>query len=402
MNSTLSQEQNLQEAELALERLKEHVGQGSFQKQRQRTESLLQELKLDAATLAPIQERLQKMVSEQKEIRSESSDKIRQEVLELLAEARQLAVLPEGELAEIWEVAKTAFQSAQDKIELARTRLEMERRDLTREHQDECWTDLKSIRKELKRVRHELSQLLKETAETLYLKAEDAVQNQSLLREAREIFKDCQKQVNHLALRREQRKDYHSRFNRLWETLQERSAQHREERRQRQEEGLHKLEEALRRVESFIAGREPDLKAQQERLQDTHWHEVDRLEKQVSRDEQELTDALRRRSEIQAKIEDARNRLARMSRQAKTTEKAAEKTADPSAENVVDQPADQSADQSADQGVEKGVETPTVAQVRPQSRPQEKPSQPTSAMAAAFQAAGLTSRSDETTSEPSA
>ena len=72
---------------------------------------------------------------------------------------------------------------------------------------------------------------------------------------------------------------------------------------------MQKLEEALHRVESFIHTREGELKNQQERLQETHWHEVEQLEKKVSRDEAQLKDAHRRKIEIQAKIEDAQKRL---------------------------------------------------------------------------------------------
>ena len=310
MGTITSQEQNLQEAEIAVEQLKEYLGQNFFQQQCLRTEALIKELKLTPEHRASIQKKLEQLIGEQASIFVKISSDISQEVLETLTVARIKLNQSDDSQPDRSESAVSIFRDVDQTLELALTQLEMERNRLTLEHQEACWRLLKSIRSDLKNKHHKRSLLQQESAEQLYHQAETAIQEEPLIRNARETFTACQYKLKALDLSPDQRRVFHSRFNQLWELLQERSLKQRNERQKRQEEGLQRLKEALRRVQSIIMTRESDLKTQRERLENTHWHEMDTLEKQISRNEHELKDANRRQEELLLKIKDAQSRLA--------------------------------------------------------------------------------------------
>lgn len=309
MNETLSA-QNLIEAELALERLKELVGQSDFRRERQKTEALLKQLKLEPEALSSYLEKLEGVQSEQFAQFQESSAEVRAELETHLAEMPPLLALAPDALSN-WEQAQQQLNDARDKLDTVRQHLDFQGRKMLKSDLDACWEQFKDYRKQLRHLRNGLFQQVDGTAQQLLSEAESAVNEESQLSLAREAFQSCQKQINQLPLRREQRQHYHQHFDGLWKQLQQRSQQHRAERQQRQAEGLKRLEEALQRVESFIQRVEPELNLQEQQLQEAHWHEAGSLEKQVQRNRDALEDAQRRRREIQAKLDDARQRSSR-------------------------------------------------------------------------------------------
>lgn len=309
MNETLTA-QNLIEAELALDSLKERVGQSDFRRERQKTEALLKQLKLEPEALNRYLEKLEGLQSEQFAQFQDSSAQVRAELEAHLAEMPPLLEISPDALSQ-WEQAQEQLQKAQDQLETIRQHLDFQGRQMLKSDLDACWEQFKDYRKQLRQLRNGLFQQVDSTAQQLLQEAETAVNEEPQLRLARETFQTCQKQVNQLPLRREQRQQYHQRFDGLWKQLQQRSQQHRAERQQRQAEGLKRLEEALQRVESFIQRVEPELELQEQQLQEAHWHEAGSLEKQVQRNRDALEDAQRRRREIQAKLDDARQRSSR-------------------------------------------------------------------------------------------
>ncbi|HEY9840814.1 MAG TPA: hypothetical protein V6D23_10190 [Candidatus Obscuribacterales bacterium] len=297
-----SQEQNRQEALLALEQLSEQVGLKGFNHHLQRVQELLKSMKLVEPELGEIQAKLDEMQTRHRSWQSGQSQALRNTVEEKIAAAKALYAGEAGGTEQ-----QTGFQQAYDALEEVHHLLEFERQNLTREDRDDCWNLLKTTRKELRDARNQVADQIEAQAETWYLEAKEAVENRRF-REAKDIFQALQRDVNQLPLRRDQRSQYREKFNGLWELLQVAGKAQREASQQRQVEGRRKLEEALSKVESFIARKEQDLKAAEARMGDAHWHEVDPIEKQVQRDKDALEDARRRQTELKAKLEDAGRR----------------------------------------------------------------------------------------------
>lgn len=297
-----SQEQNRQEALLALEQLSELVGQRGFHHHLTRIQELLKSLKLVEPELGEINAQLEALRNRHHSWLSEQSSAMRQQVEEKLAAARALFA-PGGK----WEEQQANFQKAYDGLEELHHLLEFERQSLTREDRDACWDALKAARKDLRETRNQASDQIEAQAEVWYQEAKHAVET-FRFREAKDTFQALQRDVNQLPLRREHRQQWRDKFNTLWEQLQANGKAQREAAQQRQVDGRRKLEEALLKVESFIARKEQDLQVSEARMSDAHWHEVDPIEKQVQRDKHALEDARRRQSELKAKLEDNRSR----------------------------------------------------------------------------------------------
>lgn len=301
MNS--SQEQNRQEALLALEQLNEQVGQKGFNYHQHRLQDLLKSLKLAGPELEEIQAELEALKTRHRSWQSEQSQAVRATVSEKLAAAR--ALMAPGE--EGFEGRQTRFQQAYDALEEIHHLLEFERQNLTREDRDACWDELKALRGELRGARSEASSQIETQAESYFAEAREAVENRRF-REAKDIFQALQREVNQLPLRRDQRAQWRERFNQLWEQLQAKGKEQRAAAQARNVDGVRKLEEALQKVEVFISRKEEDLKGAEARMEGAHWHEVDPIEKQVQRDRDALEDAKRRQGELKAKLEDAKSR----------------------------------------------------------------------------------------------
>ncbi len=298
-----SHEQNRIEALLALEQLEEQAGQKGFGYHLNRFQELLRSLKLPESELEDINARLAAVQSTHRTGQSERSQVVRAGVDEKLSAARALFASAEGTFQE----RQTRFQQSYDALEEIHQLLEFERQNLTREDRDASWDALKASRNELRSLRGEAAGQIESEAEALFAEAKQAVENRRF-REAKEAFQALQREVNQLPLRRDQRTQWRDRFNQLWEQLQANGKAQREAAQQRNADGQKRLEEALQRVETFIHRKEEDLKTAEARMQDAHWHEVDPIEKQVSRDKDALEDARRRQADLKAKIEDAKSR----------------------------------------------------------------------------------------------
>lgn len=300
MNS--SQEQNRQEALLALEQLSDLVGQRGFHHQQQRFQELLKSLKLAGPELEDVQQQFNEVTGRHNAQLSEQSTQLRQQVEEKIAAARALFT---GDID--WEHQQSNGQRAYDLLEEVHQQLETARYQLTREDRDACWDTLKATRKALRDARQQASAQVEEQAQVWYDEALQAVEGLRF-REAKDAFQTLQRYVNQLPLRREQRQQWREKFNQLWEQLQAKGREQREAAQQRQADGKRRLEEALSKVEAFISRKEQDVQSAEARMSEAHWHEVDPIEKQLARDKAALIDARRRQTELSAKLDDSRNR----------------------------------------------------------------------------------------------
>lgn len=334
-----SQEQNRQEALLALEQLSEGVGQRGFHHHQQRFQELLKSLKLAGPELEEIQARLEELKSKHHSWQSEQSGVVKRQAEEKLAAARELF--------------KTfQFQQAYDALEEIHHLLEFERQSLTREDRDACWDALKAARKELREARSHAAEQVETQAQAWFDEAKQAIETRRF-REAKDAFQALQREVNQLPLRRDQRQQWREKFNELWEQLQASGKTQREAAQQRQVEGRRKLEEALSKVESFINRKEQDLKAAEARMGEAHWHEVDPIEKQVKRDRDALEDARRRQRELKAKLEDNGRRRGQQSPkpsegQTEGAQAQPDSQVEPQAEPAAEQASEQTAEQTAE------------------------------------------------------
>ncbi|PIQ25642.1 hypothetical protein COW36_21610 [bacterium (Candidatus Blackallbacteria) CG17_big_fil_post_rev_8_21_14_2_50_48_46] len=309
MTDTLQLEQNTLELQIALENLESLVGGPGFSRELQNVEGLMKHMRLPAEQSAPLQARLDALRSQQQAQRNEASQILRTEIEERLNNV----VVPSNEevmAATDFKALQSILQKAWQALEDSRLWLEMEGRRLSRMDRDACWQTLKTLRSQQYEARQSLQGRLLERANILVSEAAEVIENTSL-REAREGFKAIQQELGGMPLKPVDRQRFRGEFDKLWNRLQERSKAHREERQQRQEEGIQRLEEALRKVEAFIERKEPEVQAQQERLEQTDWHEQDQIERRMGQDKEALEDARRRQGELQAKLEDARNRLNR-------------------------------------------------------------------------------------------
>lgn len=303
MNTTF--DQNHIEAILGLEQLEEHIGQKDFRFQQQRIQELIKNMKLGSAEQADLQARLTAVQERQKSYQSDQSQGVLQALDAKLNQAKEL--MGTGEVEISFEDQQKNYSLAYNLLEEVHQTLELEKYSLTRQDRDNCWTELKAIRNTLRKARQQATADLSGRLDALYIQAQEAIDTQRY-REAKESFQALQREANHLPLRREQRQQVQERFNSLWEQLQVKGKSQREAAQQRRADGIRKLEDALHRVESFILHKEQDIKHQEERSQAAHWNEVDPIERQLQKDRAALDDAKRRQSELNAKLEDARNR----------------------------------------------------------------------------------------------
>lgn len=297
-----SQEQNRQEALLALEQLSELVGQRGFHHHQQRFQELMKSLKLVDPELSEIKGQFEELQAKHNGWLSEQSSTLRQQVEEKIEAAKALFSGNSD-----WENQQANFQQAYDSLEEVHQQLEAERFSLTREDRDASWDALKATRKSLRDIRQQAAGQVEEQAQAWFEEAKQAVENLRF-REAKDTFQALQRNVNQLPLRRDHRQQWREKFNTLWEQLQANGKVQREAAQQRQADGRRKLEEALGKVESFIARKEQDIQSAEARMGDAHWHEVDPIEKQLHRDKDALADARRRHAELTAKLDDPRNR----------------------------------------------------------------------------------------------
>jgi hypothetical protein len=309
MTDTLQLEQNTLELEIALENLENLVGGPGFSRELQNVEGLLKHMRMSAEQAAPLQARLDALRGQQQTQRNEASTGLRSEVEERLT-GISVPTPEEAQASDDFKTLQSQLQKAWQALEDSRLWLEMEGRRLNRTDRDACWLTLKTLRSQQYEARQILQGRLVERAEALVQEAGEVVENTSL-RDAREGFKNLQQELGGMPLKPADRQRFRGEFDKLWNRLQERSKQHREERQQRQEDGIRRLEDALQKVESFIERKEPELQAQEQRLEQTGWHEQDQIERRIVQDKEALEDARRRQGELQAKLADARNRLNR-------------------------------------------------------------------------------------------
>jgi hypothetical protein len=309
MTDTLQLEQNTLELEIALENIENLVGGPGFSRELQNIESLLKHMRMPAEQSAPLLARIEAMRSQQQNERNEASTNLRNEVDERL-NGVSVPTQEETQVAEDFKSLQSQLQKAWQALEDIRLWLELEGRRLNRADRDACWQSLKALRSQQYEARQILQGRLVERADILIKEAIEVVENPSL-RDAREGFKNLQKELGGMPLKPIDRQRFRTEFDKLWNRLQERSKQHREERQQRQEDGIRRLEDALQKVESFIERKEPEIQTQEQRLEQTGWHEQDQIERRIAQDKEALEDARRRQGELQAKLADARNRLNR-------------------------------------------------------------------------------------------
>lgn len=293
----MTQEQNRIEAEMAVDQLAEQLGKGDFRRAYRKTEGLLKALNMQDDE--QLKARLEALHKEQYAEQAKISEELK---APLEAQIEKLAQLIETEAEAELAAQNKRMQDARDLLEATKAQLIEARFKLIKSDEDELWTRFKSLRNQLKKSRNKMMSQVGDEADRLVLQAKTAIAEGQHMREVRETFKSCQKQVNSLPMRRQQRQQYREQFDVLWQKLQARSQQDRENRKQRHVDGKRKMEEALERVEGFIKAKSDDVAQLQERMSNVHWDEVDRLEKQLKKSEASLKDAKRRQRDLQKKL----------------------------------------------------------------------------------------------------
>lgn len=303
-------DQNTLELEIALERLEEKLGDSSFSYHSRKVESLFQQIQSNASQ--PLKDKFDTLSEQHREKMSVESAKIKAEI-DALIEAVEVPEMNESNLREV----QSRVDSSKHQLEKVQDELKTRQVGLTRKDQDATWQYLKEKRQSLRDVRKAMGTLVRDRAEALFVEAQTSVNEEVMLKVARQTFIDLQKEVNTLPLRRQDRQVYHEKFDTLWQTLQTRYKQHREEKKERQRQwkerqadGLQRLEAALERVEQLIEKAKADIARNEGEVEESHWMDQDRIQGYLERDKSALKDAERRQQELLEKIADAKRRLA--------------------------------------------------------------------------------------------
>jgi len=214
-----------------------------------------------------------------------------------------------------WEGMATKLSTVKALLDEVESKIRSDSQ-LTGKHRYELFQKLHDNRYALRQAQEWTWSELSDRAEELYNEAYYAIETMPP-REALQVFKENQKLVMALYLRRSDKEKFHSWFQELWQKLQARFDERRHEYEQRkaewrarQEAGLERLLEAREKVEAFIEKLESNIQANRDRQASAYSSDfADRVGEWIREDEEKLEDARHSLEELKRKIEDAGERL---------------------------------------------------------------------------------------------